>query len=322
MDDLSRSPAASVEGPPRPAPEVIQLPLLKNRATRPAVKWAAGLLLFVAGVFHFWVGFGGWGAVVSLAYFGFGALVVWRLHRGNAAHLRARQEFLERVDRLADREVREALRRLWEDPYHRPHMRGIADGLARQGNGDLPPARVVCFGEFSIPPVQAYRFEPEIISPTRRRAREFLGIPLSAASLCVMVLLVRVGHWSVIPLILVALGAFVGCLAVGLRGVVMWTLESLLRPTYIRVAPGMIQAVHFHLARNRPSVQRFPVAPGTVIVLEGRRVIQQVAVRRGGQWASFDLTFASNPETASIRIWQAILSTAPTPPLSDEGLVG
>ena len=69
-------------------------------------------------------------------------------------------------------------------------------------------------------------------------------------------------------------------------------------------------------------VQSFPVAPGTVVVLEGRRIIQQLALRRASQRALLDFTFASSPETASVRIWQALLSTAPTPPLSDEELVG
>jgi len=201
-------------------------------------------------------------------------------------------------------------------------MRAIADGLTRQGNGQPAPARVVCFGELRIPPVRAYRFEPEIISPTRKRARQFLGIPLSVAILCVMALLVRVGHWYVMPLLFLGLGAFLGCLILGLRAVVMWPLESLLRPTYIRIAPGMIQTVRFPLARSRPVVQSFPVAPGTVVVLEGRRIIQQLALRRASQRALLDFTFASSPETASVRIWQALLSTAPTPPLSDEELVG
>ena len=307
---------------PRPPPEVIRLPLLKRRPTRPAVKWAAGLLLFGAGVFQFYIGLCGWAAVVSLAYFGFGALVVWGLHRRNAAYLRERQEFLERVDGLADREVGGILRGLWKNPYRRPRMQAIVDALARQDDSQPPAARVVCFGEFRIPPVRAYRFEPEIISPTRKRARQFLGIPLSVAILCVMALLVRVGHWCVIPLLFLGLGAFLGCLILGLRAVVMWPLESLLRPTYIRIAPGMIQTVRFPLARSRPVVQSFPVAPGTVVVLEGRRIIQQLALRRGSQRALLDLTFASSPEIASVRIWQALLSTAPTPPLSDEELVG
>ena len=110
-----------------------------------------------------------------------------------------------------------------------------------------------------------------------------------------------------------------------LQGVRLWLHRAVLRPTYLRVAPGVVQIVSFRLWGSRPSILSFPMTAGTIAVpIPLGRGLRRLSLGlwRHGVEDEIPLWSTRDPTAAAETIWRALTSTAPTPPLADDALVG
>jgi len=84
----------------------------------------------------------------------------------------------------------------------------------------------------------------------------------------------------------------------------------------------MIQVFEYRLLRSRPTVRSYPVEAGSLFIIA--RLVSGVALMlvRGDQTDTIRLSSTRAGGQATKRLWQALLSTAPTPPLSDQELLG
>ena len=139
-----------------------------------------------------------------------------------------------------------------------------------------------------------------------------------------------------------------GCLVAVIWGI-LFTWRSVLRPRYIRLAPGVVQVMQYNwLGLGRPTIRSYTMDAGTLVIVSQADAVvaqadvnwdavptwrrSQVALRtlgrvrvilsRGKMKDTIDFTNMHDPTDALTSIWQAILSTAPTPRLSDTELVG
>jgi hypothetical protein len=69
-------------------------------------------------------------------------------------------------------------------------------------------------------------------------------------------------------------------------------------------------------------VQSFPMESGTLVVGEGRRWLTRLTLVRGEKCATVPVTWLMGAAEAQQRIWHAVMSTSPTPPLSETELLG
>lgn len=214
------------------------------------------------------------------------------------------------AQRLADRSsVSGAVRRLEE--LTRAHV---------PNQGDAEPAPlIVCLGGAELPEVGSLQFEPEVITPTRLVGREVKAAIFGG----VLVTLFLVSRFRPLPGISrMSGGAFAYFFMIAIGGAVIWLWRSMIRPRYVRLAPGMIQILEFGFRRQKPKIRSYPMTYGTVVCISGAKGSEVIRLRRNGSSDQLALGEMSLPEETRNRIWEAILSTAPTPPLSDEGLVG
>lgn len=304
------------------APEVIWISPPVRARTSPLVAWLACGSLTIAGFANAILGWGNTVALFSLFYFGLAAVAFWRFRVGNAAHAAARQRLMSQLNDQENQILADAVRRLWRKDHHVPTRRQILDVVLSLPPPTPPRARVVVLGDFQIPAVGNYRFEPEVVSPTRRLGRQFLAIPIAMISFVLLWLIWRIGHLIAIPFMFAVLGVFLVTIVLTIRVVAIWCAQVLLRSAYLRIAPRMIQTLHYAIGRRKPQVRSFPVIPGTTVVLEGRILVERITLSRGRARASVWLGSAQDLENLTTRLWHALLSTAPTPPLSDEELVG
>jgi len=261
--------------------------------------------------------------LVGLAIVGLGFLV-WclarvgrrlkELHRTYIAKLRRRS-----VDTL----VLEIAKR-WKTRGSSPKNEAVRRAVAGHTTAtDRPCAHIVCLGKIKVPNAGDYFFEPEIITPTRATGYQLLFVPAAVAV---------IAFWAMqklgfIPVRWVSANWFGYIVLMGLAVGGAWLWRSVIRPTYIRMAPGVIQVLEFRYRRKKPLIRSYPTDAGTVVVLHGeararRSPDLKLTLMRGDQQDTIDLSRMRNSEQVIERMWQALLSTAPTPPLSDEELVG
>jgi hypothetical protein len=181
---------------------------------------------------------------------------------------------------------------------------------------------VTCFGEPDVPEVEDLPFEPEIITPTRAVWRQLIWLAIVAGLIGMWLLdyLNMLPGWFPNPA-----AHWMGFLyfifpAVGVLATWIWT--SMIRPTYIRLAPGVIQVLVYPLRPGKPTIRSYPMEVGTLAVLTrvGKRVT--LVLSRGANHDTLPLSRMDHPEQRLEQAWRAILSTAPTPPLSDDELLG
>lgn len=185
---------------------------------------------------------------------------------------------------------------------------------------------IVCVGEVEAPEVRAAAFEPLVVTATDSMWKEVRWLPAQIGIIGVAAcgILLGVSRW---PSPRFAWNAFgmplwwiAGC-AVGTT--LVWLYKAWLFPRYLRIAPGMIQLMRYSLWRRKPRVESFPISAGTLVVVSAERGHSPTFVlRRRGRSTALATSTMRNRETITMSIWDAILSTAPTPPLSDDELVG
>ncbi len=212
----------------------------------------------------------------------------------------------------------------WRLPTLPPDRAEIPDLYRALPASQRDRAFVVCTGVADVPEPEDWRFEPEIIAPAHRW-REIAPAAILVAALVVwlpfccmgQVLADNVGDALVILVFLALVALLAGA---------YFLLRLAVRPEYIRLAPGLVQFVRYGLRSRTPRIESFPLTGGTLVLVDdeirvfGRR-LSFVLVRNGVQR---ELPVARLPSRVRLteRTWQALLSTAPTPPLSDEELVG
>lgn len=185
-------------------------------------------------------------------------------------------------------------------------------------------AYIVCLGGVDVPSVGDRRFEPVIITPGRRWQEIlmdaiFIGLVLIALFCCLGIPILQANRSMQLAWLIPLIPAL-------LAGVYAYS-RFMLGTTYVRLAPGMVQFLRYGIIKNNPRVTSFPMTGGTLIVMDNeislsgrQRLI--LTFRRDNRDLTLPVWRFSNQQEIMNHVWQALLSTAPTPPLSDEELVG
>lgn len=304
----------------REPPEIIFVPPALQRATRRTfvrllvIGLVSGALAL--GVF-LWLGLpvslplilgipGACVAVSMIAALG----LMWENSQNRKAWHRLQAERAENPPEAVRDETLQALAQLWSGSGLR--IEAVRDVLAR-----LQPdarARIVLLGREQPPEVGDLRFEPEIVAPGETVGRLAIWLVLLCVTWCALVVVARVPLRLAVILSLLWLPALVAGS--------LWIWKGVLRPTYVRMAPGIIQVLEFRYRRPKPTIRSYPMTAGTVIVLGGILRVPTMWLLRGEQRDTIRFAYAQRSDERMERAWQAMLSTAPTPPLSDEELVG
>jgi hypothetical protein len=183
-------------------------------------------------------------------------------------------------------------------------------------------AIVLCYGDVEVPEAGTFQFEPEIISPTRAMWRELIWLPPIMVLVCWWILYASTAlPVPRITLNRVAIG-FSYLLMAGIATAAVWIWRAGIRPRYFRLAPGMVQVFEYKLLRSRPTVRSYPVEAGSVFVIARLTSGPALLLSRGDASDAIRLGSVRDGRQVMKRLWQALLSTAPTPPLSDEELTG
>ena len=250
------------------------------------------------------------------------ALGVWQARRVRRARERHRawieQLRAEGVDPLAIE-----LAERWRDTAGISFETAL-NVLARHPPTEPARSHVVCFGNLKVPEVGELFFEPEIITPTRYFGWRLVVIPVACVIIALW-LLQRLGVISILPPIRLGSLGYVLGMAVAVGGGWLW--RAAIRPTYIRLAPGIIQIVQYRYGRSRPTIRSYPLDGRTTAFVWGsargkNRVAQRLNLVRGDACEKIDLAHLPKDDPARERVWHALLSSAPIPRLSDEELVG
>lgn len=194
-------------------------------------------------------------------------------------------------------------------------------------------ARLVCFGVTEVPEVGEHFFEPEIITATELLWRRLIWLWI-ALGMGALWLLDYVGLWpSWLPPIGRMMQSCNYVFILGTAALVTWIWRGAIFPTYFRLAPGIIQVLIYRYGSRKPTIRSYPLVAGTRAILvrhrqprraKGKKKSERwhLTLMRGRQKDSLEVWQLRRPQERIERIWQALLSTAPTPPLSDEELVG
>lgn len=209
---------------------------------------------------------------------------------------------------------------------------------------DAPP-RIMVYGLLSPPVPGHYQFEPAIfqlapLEPKRLLRVVGMGILffMSLALLFMTVAKLSLGTWpwSISNLVRPVFLYVLPCVLVFAVLIRAWAMIA--RPKYLRLAPGMIQILTYKLRRQEPSVRSYPIDTGTQIVLCHERAWgdagpprfslhihyfqSSLLLCRAGQLDYVPLRGIKQMDDFLEYFWKAVLSTAPTPPLSEKELVG
>lgn len=228
-------------------------------------------------------------------------------------------------------------------------MRNMLAALAAGAGGDPPGARVILLGHFDVPQVGEKYFEPEVVPATRLLGRRLYAVPVFGA----IVLLLLLQSSRVIPVILPmrSIGGFAYVLVMGGVVTAAWMWRGMIRPTYLRVSPGLVEFLSYRwFWHDRAEVRSYPLTPGTnVIVMHpptfnmstfwsrlppDRREFHEDKMRdkhpnalvvffeRNGREERLDVAVAFQADPLRDLFWSALLSTAPIRTPSQDDLVG
>ncbi len=261
-------------------------------------------------------------ATTSLPIMAAGIFVIAMLRRKNKVHATLRREFLQKhpVDEANPRVA--TLSAAWRQPGRPPKLKDVQAALAETSANDQLGARIVNFGEPDVPDVGEMHFEPEIITPTgaiwKRLSWVLVGVVLLG-----LWLLDYLG-WlpEELPSIRRFSGGFMYLFVMAVGVFITWVWRSAIRPTYIRMAPGIIQVLEYRYSRSKPTIRGYPMEAGTLAVFTRVHKNLVLTLTRDGNKDVLSFSRMRHPEQRIERAWQALLSTAPAPPLSDEELVG
>lgn len=184
-------------------------------------------------------------------------------------------------------------------------------------------ARVVCFGHVEIPEVGELYFEPEIITPTHR-IWWGLWLLVLALAFAALWILDRLGWLSfLMPQIRWSMfGALLAMAGAGSVVLVIWIYSGMIRPTYVRMAPGIIQVLVFDTSNSKPAIRSYPMTAGTVVYFSRFHKHFFMTLLRDDWKDTLPLASVRDARRVTERAFQAIFSVAPIPPLNDAELLG
>ena len=258
-------------------------------------------------------------------------IVALRYWQVNAAHQASRRAFLEKhpTDE-ADRLVA-ALGKVWTESDRVPKLEDVRAvlGSVENRSGRAPTneegsdrATIVCFGEADVPQVGELHFHPEIVTPTAAVWRQLFWLVIAG----VLIVWCLLDYLHVLPAWLPGARPFMGGLAyffvAGAIALAVWIWKGMIRPTYLRMAPGVIQVLEYRFSKSKPTVRSYPMKAGTLAVFTRIRKHLVLTLSRAENQDVLRFSRMQYPKQRIERAWQALLSTAPTPPLSEEELVG
>ncbi len=307
----------------RPAPRVIRVPPPDGEVLSRRVLSTIGIAAGVSAIIVAAAVGGVPAMIIALGALGTAVFLVWLPHPVNARYRRKRAEFLSTLEEAEADSLAAAVATTWRRPSKAPKPDEVRAAL-REFEGSNPErARVVCLGMVDVPQIDDMFFEPEIITPTRALGSHLWFIPAAVIVLTFWFLQLM----GVIPGRAINIGSFGYILAMGISAGVLWVWRSAIRPTYIRMAPGVVQILEYHHGRGKPTIRSYPLDAGTLVLVRGPTTSRKpghltLTLLRGEQKDTLELWRMRKRNAIVDRTWQALLSTTPTPPLSDEELVG
>ena len=241
---------------------------------------------------------------------------IWELRKHKLRHRRAAELFARTRGWNRDAAV-VAVCAVWTSASTLPEPTVLRNQLDRFSPAPGGSARVVCLGPVEVPEVGEMRFEPFIITATELLWRRLLVIPFALALLA--------GWWlqrtGGIPGLRFELSSFMYVIALGIGALVTWVWKSGVRPTYVRMAPGIVQVMQYRIGRRKPTIRSYPMEAGTLVVLSAWPKGLLVTLLRGKQKDTLPISQMRRRNEVMERLWRALLSTAPIPKLSDEELI-
>jgi hypothetical protein len=309
--------------PARPAPEVIQVPPPEGDPSLfGGILFGSGLMLLGAGLMLTGAGVGGswidftWATIVL----GYAIVLVVYAHRRRRRYRVGRDAVLAQVRERGPSGAAQSLESQWKKPREPPDDDAVARTLA-QGP---PPAsgRVVVLTPTCVPHVGYLSFEAEIVAPTQL----FSGWWQASVGATAVGALFLANYLGLLPSRIgsasSAFNALATMLVIGFVAGAVWAWFAVLRPKYVRLAPGMIQIMRFGIGRSRPAIRSYPMDAGTLAILRGEGSRLTLTLLREGRRDTIPISQMRHRQRVLERVWQALLSTAPTPPLSEEELIG
>jgi hypothetical protein len=104
---------------------------------------------------------------------------------------------------------------------------------------------------------------------------------------------------------------------------IWWVWRSMVRPQYIRLAPGIIQVMEYPWwGVGNPTIRSYPMTCGTLAVILPMMEGASITLVRGIDCDYLNFHSAKNKDELFSKALFAMMSTAPTPPLSEVELVG
>ena len=246
--------------------------------------------------------------------------ITWLLRR---RRLRARAAFIEQHPDWERDPLVHAYEQVWDPPDRIPKADKVREATeSTKQEEDDGRALVICFGHVKIPEVGELQFEPEIITPTARIWRALSRV-LVAVALLALLLLDLLGFLpSWFPPVRSLIGGFTYLLAMGFVVLVIWIWRGMIRPTYIRIAPGIIQVLVYGYSRSKPSIRSYPMESGTIVYFTRIYKHLLITLLREEQKDTISLTNMRDAMRVSERALEAIFSTAPIPAMSEDELLG
>lgn len=275
------------------------------------------LLLWVAGItflrWRFGHGVGAGPLIMAML-----ALPPFYFFSENRFCSRMRARICAQKERHRPDALRDKIEKLWRWPGRPPKLEDITSTSEWASGADSTRPQVIALGVADIPEPTDRSFEPHVVSPGARFSAVWLAMAMSVVAALTWIALRA--YASSIPSDVMA---FVGTFAVAapvlaLYGI--WTV--LLHPTYARFAPGVVQILHCRSWKRRPTVRSYPVSAGTVVLAVRHFWGFNFTIARGAMKDGFAIWVYRKPDNAEAAFWNSLLSTAPTPPLSEEELVG
>jgi hypothetical protein len=181
---------------------------------------------------------------------------------------------------------------------------------------------ILCVGPVEVPDMLDLPFEPFVITPTQYLWRRLGGVALSVAFGSVWLLSwMRLMPVWLRPSLLSLSWIFFSGLSIG----IIWLWRTMVRPRYIRLAPGIVQILEYSLFDRHRATRNYEPCQGTTVLVQqlGRaEEPTRLVFRCGKREDVFELAQMRDRPAVTEAFWRAILSTAPRPPLSDDELIG
>ncbi|MFQ5806723.1 MAG: hypothetical protein ACE5I3_09760, partial [Phycisphaerae bacterium] len=234
----------------------------------PALVATLALALLAIGFVAFCLGWalGSWAVSIGVAALLSFGIVAWWWPRHRKRCKERQRAYVAKLRERGEDPVAVEFAARWKR-----RGRGISDGdvkgiLASSPTPEPTCAHVVCLGMIDVPEVNDVFFEPEIITPTRYMGRQMVFIPIAGVLIFVWVL----QKTGVLPFRFVQLSSFGYLLWMGAAVGGAWVWRSAVRPTYIRMAPGIIQILAYRYRRAKPTIRSYPMDGQTLAVLRGK----------------------------------------------------